>query len=631
MKSRTSCYDPAFSRMELRRFAPAWILYTLILLLSIALFAADRVSYGGQMLINVQSHINLMALLNFGYALLMAQLLFGDLYSARLCYAIHSMPITRGGWFGTQIILGLFGSLIPNCIGAGVFFLLVPDFRIVVLWWLAAVELQFLFFFGAAVLSAVAAGNRLGMAMLYAMINFFYVAVAWMWLKVFTPLIYAMYLPDVGMEFCPVWEMMKNPVFQIQRSDAILESGFVREEPVVTSVSLTGRFWLVAAYATVGCVLIWLAMRIYRRRKLECAGELLAFPRMQMPILLLFTLCAGAAGHLFAYILRPVDTLEYLFLFLGLAVGYFACLMLQKRQVNVFRWHLIAPLACVCVAMLVALTLTGLDVFGLTYRVPEAEKVASVSVGTMYTENKRYVATDPAEIEQVIGVQLDALEEHRKAEADRPLMERIFGSEEREPVYLRENGESEYSSLLFIIYAMKDGSEMKRCYFVHESSPGVPALKKMLSSPEVVFSNYDETYLGDGKDLNSLLERIEGIQISCSHEINEFGQSRNYSITSPEDIRTLMEAILADCETGAMAQPYFLHESGYYVDNIHVGIRSGGVFGDTYRPYARYVYLGLFKECENTYNWLVEHGCHEEITEDTFKAPDEDELIKVYG
>ena len=83
MRSRTSFFNKTIYKKNLTRFAPVWVLYTLCLVLGVALLYTN----GGAMkqFHFAKNYINdmfsIMALVNLGYALLVAQLLFGDLYN----------------------------------------------------------------------------------------------------------------------------------------------------------------------------------------------------------------------------------------------------------------------------------------------------------------------------------------------------------------------------------------------------------------------------------------------------------------------------------------------------------------------------------------------------------------------
>ena len=102
------------------------ILYTLILVI----LTLANVNMGQNMHANavmgLQYFFQITVLLQFGYAFVLVQLLLGDLYTPRLCFAIHALPVTRGGWFGTQVIQGILTAIpgillsgAPNCKQSG--------------------------------------------------------------------------------------------------------------------------------------------------------------------------------------------------------------------------------------------------------------------------------------------------------------------------------------------------------------------------------------------------------------------------------------------------------------------------------------------------------------------------------
>lgn len=623
MKSKTSCYDPATGRMAVRRFVPVWVLYTLGLLLVTVTCLSNSGGYVSEMLNTLQAYIQYMGVINFGYALVLAQLLFGDLYTPRLCYAIHALPVTRGGWFGTQIILGIVGSLLPNLLNAAVLLPFLTEFRIAVLWWLAASELQFLFFFGVAVLCAICGGNRFGMLILYGIINFVHVLVAWLWMKLYASLLYGMYIRSVSVLLSPLVQIVSGRFFNIHTTPTKVpvpsQSGTYEIKHVVDSVTLEPNFWLLLAYAVVGIAAIWLAMRLYRKRKNECAGDLLAFPRLELPVLILCTLAAGGIGHMAAYVFNGFNgNMRYPMLFIGMIVGYYICLMLLKRQVNVFTGRSVPPLAALCAMMLLSLILTGLDPLDVTGRVPEAQEVASVNMSYSYMAQNATETSDPELIAGALEVHQQALREHREREASRPLLTRIFGDEGREIEFPAMDGDFQRVGLFYIRYTMKDGSTLNRIYHIPETSPAVAALREYFSRPEVVFSDHGREFLDENGSPDAFLDSVEMVQIDCGHVMDEFDSGKRSRFLDREEIKGLVDAILADCAQGNASQIGMLHNmDGWdYIDLCHSYYRSFDEDIIGVGDYAvDYGYLDNFRlvvypECTNTFNWLAEHGYH---------------------
>lgn len=614
MKLKRACYDPAFCRMGFRRFAPLGILYTLVLmLLTLVSVNLGRNQYGS-IITSMSAFSQITVLLQLGYAFVLAQLLLGDLYTPRLCYAIHALPVTRGGWFGTQVIQGIL-SVIPGIlISAGMMLASMTRFRVLIPVWMGSAMLEFLFFFGVALLCGVCAGNRAGMTLLYGLVNFFGVVATWAYVKIICPLIFGMYIPVIRARFCPLTEMMGSYAFKPHYSDApsrYLEDGPTAffECPDITDIEFDSKSILTLVFfAALGCLAIWLAMKLLNRRKPECAGDLLAFRRMEPVILVLCTLSAGVVAHAVS---SEFDwNIGYLMLALGLAVGYYCCLMLLKRQVNVFSARSLLPLGAMGIAVVLVMAAAGLNLFGNAYRVPEADKIEKAELRNPSVNNlDGFIASSAEDIEKILTLHWDALEEHRVVEASRPLLERIFGNEEKYLDYEKDDGTPEASGQMFITYVLKNGSQVSRSYQYHETSPHLDILQELYSRPEFVFSSYD-TKVSTESDLEALLEKTELIRLTCWHE-NDLESGYYYTgkdTTIPREAWDgLVDAMLKDCEEGNMAQSWSLHPDAELEDHISF-IYPAREYKGMYT-----LEILLFSDCQHTIDYLVSHGYHEPL------------------
>ena len=301
MKSRTSCCNGPVFRKNLSRFAPLWGGYILCLLLGMVLMVADDLDFW--FAANMGTMCAGMAVVNLGYALLTAQVLFGDLYNTRMCYALHAMPLRRESWFTTHVMSGLFFSLLPTAVMSGVSIVLVELFSHMVngwqipLYFLLAANLQYLFFFGLAVLCAVCAGNRVGMAVLYAIVNFFSYLMYFLADTLVRPMYYGAITPEALYKLlCPVAQITDTPLI-----DCFRHKTEIPEETYSTFV-LTEGWGYVAAVAAVGIVFLLIARGVYRRRHLECAGDLLAVKKLNPVFMVVFSVVVGTAFHFVRYL-----------------------------------------------------------------------------------------------------------------------------------------------------------------------------------------------------------------------------------------------------------------------------------------------------------------------------------------
>ena len=115
MKSRTSFFNLTVFRKDITRFAPAWGLYLVGMLMLVPSFAGGfGYSMGG--IAYFGRTIGVLSVVNILYAFVCAALLFGDLFNARLCNALHAMPMRREGWFLTHLARGMLVSMVPNLV-----------------------------------------------------------------------------------------------------------------------------------------------------------------------------------------------------------------------------------------------------------------------------------------------------------------------------------------------------------------------------------------------------------------------------------------------------------------------------------------------------------------------------------
>ena len=161
MKSRTSSFNTTVFKKDITRFAPLWGVYLIFMLLVMIGISGERFAY--YRLQNVRECITAFAWVILIYAAAAAQMLFGDLYSSRMCNALHALPLRRECWCITHVVSGIAFSVLPNLVMVLLSF---PVLRLeaawsAAFWWLLATQLQYLFFFGIAVLCIMLSGNRL--------------------------------------------------------------------------------------------------------------------------------------------------------------------------------------------------------------------------------------------------------------------------------------------------------------------------------------------------------------------------------------------------------------------------------------------------------------------------------------
>ena len=239
MKSRISFCNGTVLRKNLTRFAPAWILYTVCLLLGLVMLSDSGTAYW--LSANIATGIGFMGMVNLAYGMLTALLLFGDLTNSRMCNAFHALPLRRETWFGTHVLSGLLFSLIPTVIMTvpaviASFFSVMERGWQIPLYWLLGTNLQYLFFFGLAVLCMMLSGSRIGAAVIYCIVNFA------AYLAYFTAdVVYVPHLPGVVTQmepfvvFCPVINMVNLSFVKPQMIHENMQVKLVKAEDIFVS------------------------------------------------------------------------------------------------------------------------------------------------------------------------------------------------------------------------------------------------------------------------------------------------------------------------------------------------------------------------------------------------------------
>lgn len=373
MKLRTSSFKTILCK-DILRFAPLWALYLIggiLVLLSVtdtteADYAAVRLS----------STVTVFGIVNIIYAALAAQLLFGDLFNSRMCNALHAMPMRRETWFMSHVISGLCFSLVPNLIMTLAMMPVLGDYWYIGFVWLLGMTLEYLCFFGLAVFSVFCTGNRFAMVAVYGVLNFFALIVLWFVTTIYQPLLYGFAVAEETFyTFSPLLKMVDREL--IETSGAYdTGAGFVP-----TRIYMTQEWWCLAGYAAIGAVLLGAGLLLYRRRKLECAGNFMAVKSLAPIFSVIFALFVGALFAMFGYNGNGTeDYLHLIFLSVGLVVGYFTGQMLLQRTVKVFKPMAFAKLAVLVVIIFTSIGLTVWDPLGFEEWVPEADEVQSVTL-----------------------------------------------------------------------------------------------------------------------------------------------------------------------------------------------------------------------------------------------------------
>ena len=476
MQSKTSCFNGTLFRKNLTRFWPLWGLASFIGALFPLAVLLDMVHRGRtaftaaqftQMYYEVVSAVPVIDLV---YAALCAMAVWSYLYNARSVGLMHTLPIRREGLFLTNFLSGLSMTLIPYAV-TGTLCVIVSlcggafDAKGLAVTVLAMLGESF-FYFSSATFVAFITGNAFAMPPLYALLHFLAVLLDWLISSFAQGFIFGFSTSYTG-----VVEWLSPTVYLVSRVhpdgqytevQQTLADGTSYTDRVLTSVDLE-NFWLVGVYALVGLVLALLALALYRRRRSETAGDVVAVGWLR-PVFRygVAGLCALLGGQLlyslFWYGFQQgnyYDTLPMVVCLLAAGtIGYYGASMLLAKSLKVFRgsWKGLAVVLAGCALVCCVL---HFDLLGVADRVPEAGQLQTLEVRTADNSYTLTPEQDRDLVEQV-----------------RTLHQAVVADE----AYIREMESLQYSTLsededpdttftgLSLTYVLKSGARVDRWY-----------------------------------------------------------------------------------------------------------------------------------------------------------------------
>ncbi len=535
MKFGSWCSKGQAILRNLRRFWPAMVVMSLLLLLSMGPNAIRLIEYkmecsdfADQRLQYEVFHV--LATISDGlrmafYGCLSALLLMGDSFSTRYANGLGSFPVKRANRFWVVIQSGLVMLLIPVLLSM-VPFLPIPQpgWQMVLVTYLTLVVL-WLVGFAAGILAATLTGTVFA-AILTSLI-----------LTLGLPLLtlLAVFIAEASITglVIPLVVVLKSPPLLAVLYHAV----FLYESDIVT----TNEYWAAIMISVAASLLMLvLAFFLYRKRETERTGNFLVFPKLK-PVMKLLCTCMG--GGLLGVILMnvlymseiTVTPLQNLISFFpSILVARLAAEMVVEKTTRVFRKKQLLRYGFCAIVVVGLVFLTHIDPFGIETRVPEQDEVVSVKVES-YQETA--IFTNPEDIATV-------LELHREVLPYREMRESA--------------GSTGYDdAVIGFTYQLESGKTMERYY---ELRLGVsvgdvvngredhPLLRKMIdfvNSPQWFLAQLWEKSEEADTSAEQILPRITEASIVCQMPYLKMG-----TVEDPEVLEALFQATLEDLENG---------------------------------------------------------------------------------
>ena len=469
-----SFFNGTILKKDLTRFWPVWAGY---LILSLLLLAGHVIGVDHYVSIHnrvfASDGLRFFSIFMVVYALLIAQLLFKDLFQNQLANAIHALPVRREGLFLTHYAAGMIigaGSNLVFCLVNGLF---MNEWGTVLLCWLALSMMYFLFF-SIAVFCIMCTGKQFASIALYVLANSIAVVGLWLFKVLFVPLFHGMELyydrhimsklrylspiilfMDYGNSFEEFW-------LQYEHSPHCKDHSYDFVSNCRYDVSGLGDIWYYLAILTVLSIGISAAaLLIYRKRPMENTGDFVIFK----PIGVLFSVMCSFCIGVLTYLLMGQRLIGML---PGMVIGFFVCEMLLKRTFKVFGKKVWPKLALSCIAIAMSLSIPYAVVQSVVWRIPKGDQVLRITISQNYLseyfldmipqeQGQSYIRhydisllslTDPAQIQDIQNIHRLFLQEGNFTDPTDP---------------------HDGGSTVTIHYELKNGDQFTRYYSIYPS------------------------------------------------------------------------------------------------------------------------------------------------------------------
>lgn len=535
------------------------------------------------------------------YAILCAMLVWSYLYNSRSVGLLHTLPIRREGLFFTNFLSGMAMMLIPYVI-VGALCVLVSvvggcfDAKGLGVTILAVLGLSF-FYFATATAAAFITGNTFALPAVYFLLHFLAVMLDWLVCTFSQGFIFGLsggysgvvewLSPTVYLEN----QMRVNSTYETIITQTTL-TGSYSETNRLTAVSLE-NLWLVGVYALAGAALLAVAWLLYRRRRSESAGDVVAVGWMKPVFRCGVTGLAALLGGLLLYELfwrsfqegRYYEVLPLLVCMLVAgAIGYYGASMLLAKSLRVFRgsWRGLALTAAGCALVCAVLYF---DVLGVADRVPEVSQVEKMTLYTADNNYTFYPDEDEALMERVRAV-------HQAITADRDYIVGVTGQEDwrSQPII---GGAS-----FHVTYYLSSGLKVNRNYYL-------PISQQRLAQAGTYDNLLDSLVNSDEmKDRRIHLNDARFAPTGGSVYVER--QKMGYDLSSRE-CAALQEAVARDAAAGAWGDYQWFNAGvgGEYALSLELSFTYTGEDGN---PRRDWISITLRPGMDNTISCLKELG-----------------------
>lgn len=418
MKSKISFFNAGIFKSMLKRFWPLWTAYFAVwfmclpLPLLVARLQGIKESAVTVVAAAMKTSVDASVVSGFLMGILAAMAVFGFLYNSRSCGMIASTPVRREAVFCSAYLAGVLPVLAANLFIAVLnwLFTLSSGIEGACIFKMNAIlfavnSLEFLIFFSIAAFIAMLTANIVALPALYLIFNFVFLGMEYV-----VRMLYGMFvfgyneLPDCILEFM-------SPLIYL----------FTRIGLSATKTAVTLTNWsALLGYIIAAVVLTAAALLLYRKRRMESAGDVIAVKSLRPVFKFCVTACSALCfGLLFFVIISSLFTslstsmlVLSAGLIIGAFIGYFASEMLLKKSFHVFKgnWKGFVITAVLCIVFaFVCVT----DLFDLSSRLPDIDDIEMIVCNR---EAGGYDVTERSDIEAILDVNKAIIDDRDKYE-----------------------------------------------------------------------------------------------------------------------------------------------------------------------------------------------------------------------
>lgn len=504
MKSKISFFNAGIFKSMLKRFWPLWTAYFAVwfmclpLPLLVARLQGVKESAVTVVTAAMKTSVEASVVSGFLMGILAAMAVFGFLYNSRSCGMIASTPVRREAVFCSAYLAGTMPVLAANLFIAVLnwLFTLSSGIEGACIFKMNAIlfavnSMEFLIFFSISAFIAMLTANIVALPVLYLIFNFVFLGMEYV-----VRMLYGMFIfgysdhPDCVLEFM-------SPLIYLFTRIGIN----VNISTESAAVSLTNWSALLG-YIIAAVVLTAAALLLYRKRRMESAGDVIAVKSLRPVFKFCVTACSALCfGLLFFVIISSLFTslstsmlVLSAGLIIGAFIGYFASEMLLKKSFHVFKgnWKgfVITIILCIVFAF-VCVT----DLFDLSSQLPDIDDIEAINCNS---ENGGVDIKNRSDIEALLKV-------NKAIIADRDKYEGL------------DDTDLENTDYVSIRYKLKDGRVICRGYTLliddnykaYYEVLGSESIVKDIFTPEVpvtVQNVYDSSfeYPSGSGELNSI-------------------------------------------------------------------------------------------------------------------------------